>query len=74
MLPFFSAMYFQDSIGRDFFIGSHEKNHGYIFYVTCIIFFILLHSTPIEYFKKYFSWSIISAVLVACIAIGEHMG
>lgn len=66
-------LYFGWRVDTDFLIWSYEKHHWYIFYFSIINFiFLLAASTSTQLkisFMEYFS-----SVLVAWIAIGEHIG
>lgn len=74
ILPIVSMLYFGWRVDTDFLIWSYEKHHWYIFYFSIINFIFLLAASTSTQLKKYLSWSIFSSVLVAWIAIGEHIG
>ncbi len=73
-LPILSAVYFAIPLDTDWFMGSYEKHHGYIFYFGIISLIFLLISSSREQIRSYLRWSIYAAGLVAMIAIGERIG
>lgn len=74
ILPIVSVYYFGWRVDIDFLVWSYEKHHWYIFYFSIINFIFLLLTSQSSQLKRYVSWSILSSVLVACIAIGENIG
>ena len=73
VIPIASAFYFATPLDLDWLMGSHEKHHGYLFYTGVISLIILLMANPREHLRHYITWSIASAILVAVIAIWEHI-
>lgn len=74
IIPFFATSYNNWYLDTNFFLGSYEKHHGYIFYANIISFIILMMASPVVFLKKYLKASMYSAVIIACIAIWERIG
>jgi hypothetical protein len=74
VIPVVSALYFATPLDIGWLLGSPEKHHGYLFYIGIILFSVLLMASPREHLWRYISWSIYAALIVAVIAIGEHIG
>ena len=55
-----------------FFWGSHEKRHGYIFFVSILLTFFLFSLVSDK--RRYYRASLIVASVVAIIAIFEYIG
>jgi hypothetical protein len=73
-IPVVSALYFDSSIDMDWLLGSHEKHHGYLFYIAIILLITLIVASSREQIRSYINWSISAALIVASIAIGEYIG
>lgn len=71
-IPIISVIFFWKIFDQNFFFGSYEKNHWYLFFVSIIGYAIILISSPKEHLEKYLYWSIISACIVALMAIWEQ--
>ena len=74
IIPIISTLYFSGYLDMYWLLGSHEKHHGYLFYCGILSLILLLMSSPREHLRKYISWSMASAILVALIAIWERLG
>jgi hypothetical protein len=74
ILPIFATVYFRGNLDVNFFLGSYEKHHGYVFYGNIVGFIILMMASPIVFLKKYLKASLYSAIIIACIAIWERIG
>lgn len=74
IIPMISTIYYWGTFSVDFWTGSFEKHHGYIFYLCILWYIILVSSSSQKDQEKYLNWSIISACIVSIIAIWEHLG
>ena len=74
VIPIASALYFSTFLDLDWLMGSHEKHHGYLFYLGVISLVLLLLGSPRDHLKSYLRWSIYASVIVSLLAIGECMG
>jgi hypothetical protein len=74
LIPLVSAFYFATPLDIDWLLGSHEKHHGYLFYTGVLSLILLLLASSRDHLKSYLCWSIVASIIVAMIAIGEHMG
>lgn len=68
-IPITSALYFAIPLDLDWFMGSHEKHHGYLFYAGVISLILLLMASSREHLRSYLRWSGITAGHVALIAV-----
>lgn len=68
-IPTASALYFAIPLDLDWFMGSHEKHHGYLFYAGVISLILLLMASSREHLRSYLIWSGIAAGLIALIAV-----
>ncbi len=74
ILPIIATLYYNGGLDMHFLLGSYEKRHGYVFYVSIVLFTILLLASPPLSVRQYLQWSLYSAIIVACIALWEHIG
>ncbi len=53
ILPIVSALYFSIPLDIDWLMGSHEKHHGYLFYVGVLLLANLLYMSNREQLRSY---------------------
>jgi hypothetical protein len=64
-----SALCFAIPLDIEWLMGSHEKHHGYLLYIGVISFILLLLSSRTEHLRSYLRWSMVSATIVALVAL-----
>ncbi len=74
LVPVVSALYFVIAFDSNWFWGSYEKHHGYLFYTSIVLLVPLLLLSTWEHLRSYLNWSTSAAIIVAILAIGEYLG
>ena len=74
VLPLIIHLFSSNTWWSDFFWGSQEKHHGYLFYAGLVVFFLLLSFTSTWEKYRFLRYSLYTSLVVALFALLEYFG
>lgn len=73
IIPFISTIFIYGELNQDFLIWTHEKHHGYLFYMSIVWFLHFVLISTRVHLRMYLLWSIWAATIVSIVSIGEWL-